>query len=96
MNRRIEDICWGLADYLSRIACWLRGHDWYPADAWHGVPGNRASELNQRIRDELIVRMDLTDDDDNQAYQRATGELDELAQMAGQNWGHVWPKRGKK
>jgi hypothetical protein len=39
--------------------------------------------------------MDLNDDDEGKAYQRVTGELDELAQMAGENWGHVWPKEGK-
>jgi hypothetical protein len=95
MNRRIHKLRWFLADWLSWCACKLRGHRWYVADAWHGVPGNRISELSQRIRDELILRMDLNDDDEGKAYQRVTGELDELAQMAGENWGHVWPKEGK-
>jgi hypothetical protein len=92
MTRCIQAIRWRIADWLSRVACWLRGHSWYVADAWHGVPGNRVSELSQRIRDELILRIDLNDEDENQAFQRATAELEELAQMAGENWGHIWPK----
>lgn len=81
---------WKMADYLSRIACWLRGHKWYVADAYAGVPGNRVNELHSQIREQFILRIDVINDADQLEF--VESKLDELAQMAGENWGHIWPK----
>lgn len=81
---------WQLADILSWLACKLRGHRWYMADTWHGVPGNRAAELGERIREDFILRIDWQTEKD--AFERVESEIEELAQMAGENWGHVYPK----
>lgn len=93
MKRRIETIRWRLADYLSRIACWLRGQEWYVADTWHGVPGNRAAELKQIVWVNAVAQdalsRPLEDQEELKNIERAVAEL---AQLAGENWGHVWPK----
>lgn len=78
-----------IADWLSRMACWLRGHKWYVADAWHGVPGNRAAELQQRLWQAYVLMWDKTDKEEIESVEQ---DLNELAQAAGQNWGHIWPK----
>lgn len=81
-----------LADRLAWLASWLRGEPWYVADAWHGVPGNRAAELCQQARDEMIRVMDWNDEDDKEAFGRHERKLNELGRLAGESWGHVWPK----
>lgn len=86
----MSNLRWRIADYLSRIACWLRGHKWYVADTWHGVPGNRAAELRQQIMIECVTCSALRDDPG--ALPLIDRNLTELAQLAGENWGHVWPK----
>lgn len=83
-----------LADWLARWAAWCRGERWYVADAWHGVPGNRAAELRQQIRDELIGRLRFSDDEGRETIERVERLSAELAQLAGEKWGHVWPKEG--
>jgi hypothetical protein len=95
MNRRIHKLRWFLADWLSWCACKLRGHRWYVADAWHGVPGNRVNELESQIRDQLIFLADFQNESDRDKVNLADECLGELCQMAGENWGHVWPKEGK-
>lgn len=79
-----------LADWLCRIASWLRGEKWYVADAWHGVPGNRASELRQRIWQKCVALQ--VGHDDKSWLTEIDRDLTELAQAAGESWGHVWPK----
>jgi hypothetical protein len=93
MKRRIEHIRWNIADWLSWLACKLRGHRWYVADAWYGVPGNRANELKSQIRDQLILLADFQNESDRDKLDLADERLDELCQMAGENWGHIWPKK---
>lgn len=95
-DRRVQRIRWRLSDWLSRLACALRGHPWYVADAWHGVPGNRVSELHSQIRDFLIIKTDFQDTNSLDNLVAAEEKLDELAQLAGENWGHVWPKESRK
>lgn len=83
---------YSLAGRLARVVCWLRREKWYVADAWHGVPGNRVAELRQQIRHEFLVRMNFSDEDDKEAFEKVNRLCDELAQRAGETWGHVWPK----
>lgn len=85
-----------LACWLARAVCWLRGEQWYVADAWYGVPGNRAAEIRQQIRDELILNLDLNDEEEKEAFHRVERLSAELAQGAGESWGHVWPKEKRK
>lgn len=94
-KRRVHRLRWALADRLSRLACCLRGHRWYVADAWHGVPGDRVNELRSQIWDEMIILANLHDETHVGALNRADEKLGELAQFAGENWGHIWPKEPK-
>lgn len=82
-----------IAGWLSRIACWLRGEKWYVADTWHGVPGNRAAELRQRIWMRCVTLEAL--DKGTCDLEAIDSDLTELAQAAGEAWGHIWPKGQK-
>lgn len=93
-----------LADYLCRFACYLRGEKWYVADTWHGVPGNRAAELRQKIWLEVVylksVACDGADADTCDSVDETLDTIDhslaELSQVAGESCGHVWPKEAAK
>jgi hypothetical protein len=87
---RRKDFRWMLADWLSYFACRLRGHKWFLADSWHGVPGNRASELKQQIWIEAVSQICRYSEDGQfwEYIERLEPKLDELAQLAGANWGH--------
>ena len=78
-----------VAGWLCRFAAALRGEKWYVADTWHGVPGNRAAELKQRLWTDYVLAWDKEDKD---ALEGVDRDLTELAQAAGEAWGHVWPK----
>lgn len=88
-----RDVCWRIADYLSRVACWLRGHKWYVADTWHGVPGNRAAELRQRVWVNAVLLANFDDEIDMDRLNSLDRDLSELAQAAGENWGHIEPNQ---
>lgn len=81
-----------IADWLSRIACWLRGHKWYVADTFYGVPGNRAAELQQQVWVDVCI-LAGNSPEDREALGTIDARLNELSQLAGENWGHVWPKK---
>jgi len=82
-----------IADWLSRIACWLRGHKWYVADSWYGVPCNRPSELQQQIwLDVVCLTVGDHTPETKTMLDTIEKRLDELSQAAGANWGHIWPK----
>lgn len=91
--KRKSDFRWWLAGRLCRIACWLRGERWYVADSWHGTPGNRASELNQRIWS-MTVAIDAANIEQNKEWlDDIERDLTELSQASGAAWGHIWPKK---
>lgn len=91
MKQRIESLRWRIADWLSYFACRLRGHKWYTADAWHGVPGNRASELRAQIWISAVAQIArFSNIEQHQEYLDCLEpKLNELAQLAGHNWGHI-------
>ena len=78
-----------VAGWLCRFAAALRGEKWYVADTWHGVPGNRAAELRQKIWIQCVAEWHA---DDKETLKTIDRDLSELAQAAGEAWGHVWPK----
>ncbi len=82
---------WTLPGWLCWLACRLRGQRWYVSDSWHGVPGNRASDLQQQIWQDC-VSFNVGRDDD--FLETLEPKLNELSQLAGEAWGHVWPKEG--
>lgn len=76
---------WTLAGKLCRFAAWLRREKWYYANAFHGVEGNRANELESQIRDNVILNggppevwMPILDS--------IQPKVAELAQMAQTKW----------
>ena len=81
-----------LADWLSRFAAWLRHEKWYVSDSWHGVPGNRAAELRQQIWVDVVCLSVPIDEDDRDRLGAISNRLNELAQAAGEKWGHIEPK----
>ena len=83
---------WKLADWLSWAACRLRGQKWYVGEAWHSVPGNRATELQQKIWEDTVLISYPFREEDEDARARIEKNLAELAQAAGESWGHIWPK----
>lgn len=95
MGTRMHRFRWATADWISRLACWLRGHKWYVADAWAGVPGNRANELQSQLHECLVIQTDFEDDSSMETLKRGEEILDELAQLAGCNWGHIWTEAQK-
>lgn len=78
--------CRWLADRLAYATCKLRGHKWYRTSIW-GLPGNRAWELKNEIWCSLVSS--YIDNKDG-VYAIEDG-LNELAQMAGEAWGHYEP-----
>jgi hypothetical protein len=93
MKDRIRSLRWRMADWLSYAAVRLRGQRWHLASACYGVHGNRAAELNQMITDTYLVSADLTDPNHFDRTGRFMIHLDELSQLAGENWGHMNPTK---
>jgi hypothetical protein len=92
LQSKIQSVRWKIADWLSFLACKLRGHKWYLGRAWHAVPGNRATDLQQSIWQRCVC-LDLeASNNDADLLENIEAELDELAQLAGENWGHITPK----
>jgi hypothetical protein len=85
-------IAWRLAGWLCRIACVLRKQKWYVGEAWHSVPGNRAADLQQQIWSDVVLISFPFKGEDEDARDRIGKNLNELAQAAGESWGHIWPK----
>lgn len=93
MNTYKSNFKWWLAGWLCRVACWLRGETWHVADSWHGVPGNRASELEQRIWQHIVVVDATARNRDPRFLDSTLTDLKELSQAAGAAWGHIWPEK---
>lgn len=94
MSERIRKWRWCVADWLSFAACKLRGQKWCLSSAWHGVPGNRAADLQQQIWTEAVAQiLRFSDEAEYREYiESLESKLWELAQLAGENWGHIQPK----
>lgn len=88
-KERVTGWRWRLAGWLSYLACRLRGQKWYVGDTWHGVQGNRAAELKQKIWLDAVSQICRFREE--QEYQEFIDDLeprlDELAQLAGENFG---------
>lgn len=85
-----------LADRLCWMAVKLRGQKWYVSENYAPVPGNRAAELNQSIFERCVSRVDVTKPDDQEFLDGVQRDAGELAQLAGEAWGHIWPKNQQK
>lgn len=85
-----------LADRLCWLAVKLRGQKWYVSNNYASVPGNRAAELNQSIFERCVSKVDLTKPDDQDFLDGVQRDAGELAQLAGEAWGHIWPKKEQK
>lgn len=85
----MRNLRWKIADWISWIACKLRGHDWYLGEAWYAVPGNRAADLQQLIWTDIVLIATPFSSADKDALDRTGKHLAELAQAAGENWGHI-------
>lgn len=81
-----------LAGWLCLIACWLRGEKWYVGEAWHAVPGNRATDLQQQIWQDVVLISYPPQPENEDAINRISKNLGELSQAAGEAWGHIWPQ----
>lgn len=81
-----------LAGWLSRAAAWLRQEEWYVADNWASVPGNRAAELQQGIWERCVLLSVPPTDMDMDTLNEIERRLTELSQLANAAWGHVQPK----
>ena len=92
IKTRFEDARWMLASWLSIIACRLRGQKWYVGSAWHSVPGNRASDLQQQIWQDVVILTIPLKEEDEDTRNRIEKNLSELTQAAGESWGHIWLK----
>lgn len=79
---------WLMADYVSRLACWLRGHKWYAGDTWSGVSGNRAAELRQSVWERCVALEAASENKDPYWLSKIDAELTELGHLAGEQWGH--------
>jgi hypothetical protein len=92
-RERAEDARWWLAGWLAWAACRLMGHRWYVADVWHGIPGNRAAELEQMVWEKAVLLQAIHGEQMKQdTLQELEPALRELAQAARAVSGHVWPK----
>lgn len=80
-----------LADWLCYAAVRLRGDRWYVSDNCAGMPGNRAAELKQSIFERCIAQVDVSDPEQMDFVSAVDREAAELAQLAGEAWGFVWP-----
>jgi hypothetical protein len=88
-DSRWNELRWRMADWLSFLACKLRGDKWYLGSSWHAVPGNRAADLSQRIWEDVTLISVPFDEDDDDARDRIEKHLMELSQKAGECWGHI-------
>lgn len=89
----MKDFRYWLAARLCRTACWLRGEKWYVGDSWAGMPGNRASDLQQSIWERCVALEAVSGNKDPEWLNLIDSELTELGQAAGESWGHIWPKK---
>lgn len=87
MKTLLENLRWTLADWLSRIACWLRGQKWYETPCY-GIHGNRAADLAQSIWEDCVLLDSIAKHKDTVWMQKLEMKVRELAQLAGENWGH--------
>lgn len=79
---------WNLADILSKVAVRLRGQKWEPI-GFYGIHGNEAAYVKNLIWQTLVLEKFKWDTEDDRETVRMIGEeLDKLAQLAGENWGH--------
>lgn len=83
---KVSNSRWRLANWLSKLACKLRGTPWHLSDNMSGVPGNRAAELKQRIWERCVALETCSDNKDPEWLKLIEHELDELGQIAGENW----------
>lgn len=90
MKPKLYELRWKLADGLSFVACWLRGHKHaqlkynYP-----GVRGNRAAELVDGLW-QLCVMANHPKPSDKY-LDEIEAMLHELGKLAGQNWWYGKP-----
>lgn len=84
---------WTVAGWLCWLACKCRGQRWYVGDNWAGVPGNRAAELKQAIFEECVTSYA---GEREEFLSVVEPKLDELAQLAGEAWGHIQPKEPRR
>lgn len=92
-SRGLKSVRWWLAYRLCWLAARLRGEKWYVGDSWHAAPGNRASELEQRIWQHAVIGSTITDAElKKETLNDIERDLSELSQAAGAAWGHIWPK----
>lgn len=84
---------WWLSHRLAWLVCWLRGEKWYVSDNWASVPGNRTAELVQNIWENVVILW--ASRDDRQELDTIDRDLKELAQIAGESWGHLKRKEPK-
>ncbi len=87
--QKIQTARWKIADYLSFVACKLRGQRWYPSYCFGGVPGNRAAELKQSVWERCVALEICSENKDPEWLNKIDQELTELGQIAGENWGHI-------
>lgn len=87
---------WRLADRLCWMAVQLRGQKWYVSETDASLPGNRAAELSQSIFERCVAQVDLTNPEHQDFIDGVQRDTGELAQLAGEAWGHVWPKNKQK
>lgn len=84
MKRRLKNLRWNIADWLCRLANWLRGHEslWLGYDLY----GNKSAALEEELRLTLVCARwsKLTKDE----LHNALVLLDELAQQARETWWH--------
>ena len=79
---------WAIADYLSFLACKLRGNKWYMANNMANVMGNRAAELRQSVWERCVALELSAEKKDPEWLNLIDAELTELGEIAGENWGH--------
>lgn len=85
---KMELLRWIMADWLSFVACKLRGNKWYRSETMSRVNGNRAAELAQSIFERCVALETVSHNHHPEWLKMIEQEVGELGQMAGQNWGH--------
>lgn len=83
----MKTLRWKVADWLSFLACRLRGHEWKQlSNNYPGIHGNRAADIKDRLWQLSVLAnypKPATD-----YLEETESLLGELAQLAGENWGH--------
>ena len=85
----LKTLRWNMADWLSLLACKLRGQPWYRGDSWAGPNGNRAADLKQSIWERCVALEAFAENKDPEWLDKIDRELSELGQISGENWGHI-------